>query len=187
MEPAVELVSNPVGGNADDALCAKLLAPARLAALRKCDEQVTAYEPESFAVVFRWRGRNTRSILVPWLGVSVWSCLCAGVLAPAASAAEDGSGDGGLVANSRAFLQTYVSHNTLAPLSTVVAFLLVFRLGRVCRSALLQQPQALQRMALSLLLTRLGLRIGAGGRPLLGCSCGRGQDGGDVPHRRERG
>ena len=94
-----------------------LLAPKRLEALNNCDRNLLPYEPRSFLLVFRIRGRNFAMIALPLLLLLIWDVFW-GI-----------------------FLITYEDPLTISddiqamqslitPILTPVSFLLVFRLGR---------------------------------------------------------
>lgn len=49
-----------------------LLDPDRISALQECDQRLLSYDPESFWLVFRLRGRNFSMIVLPLLALVLW-------------------------------------------------------------------------------------------------------------------
>lgn len=99
---------------AEGAVQLALVDPERIAVLKACDEASTAYDPDSFWLIFRIRGRNMRTMLLPIALLVAWGVLWGAVLE---------------VSEPVRSLVTPLS-DVFAPLLTTVAFLLVFRLSR---------------------------------------------------------
>lgn len=94
-----------------------LLDPARLLALRACDAKLLRYNPHSFASVLNPRGRNLRMLGPPLLTLGgAYSALAALLTPPLAEALAE-------------WLEP-VEGYFIPLLTSTVAFLLVFRIGR---------------------------------------------------------
>lgn len=106
----IELQQGSLHASAADAI----LDPARLTALKQCDTMMVSYDPESFAIVLRFRGRNMAVIAKPLVFIMLWSVCWAVVLW-----FEPPLRDAILPLDS-----------LINPLLTPVSFLLVFRLSR---------------------------------------------------------
>jgi ion channel-forming bestrophin family protein len=94
-----------------------LLAPQRLEALADCDKNLFPYDPDSFWLVFRIRGRHFKMILWPLLVLMLWDIgwgLYFVVM-------EDPLQISDTIQSMQALI---------TPVLTPVSFLLVFRLGR---------------------------------------------------------
>ena len=111
--PAVA-TSNCAGAPGLTALLDAVLFPARLDALTLCDKNIATYDPHSYLLIFRCRGRNLPDVLPPALGFFVWGVLWGAIF----SASE----------NMRALMLPL--DDLIKPLLTPVSLLLVFRLGR---------------------------------------------------------
>jgi predicted membrane chloride channel (bestrophin family) len=90
-----------------------ILFPERLQALRACDSNGVSYDPNSFLMVFRLRGRNFKMMVPPLVAFLVWDVACILIL-DALQVQED----------------VLVLETLVEPLLLPVSFLLVFRLGR---------------------------------------------------------
>lgn len=95
-----------------------ILYKPRLNALLDCDANIISYEPFSFSMVFRLRGRNFGMIRAPLLGLLLCD-ICWGLMLEK---------EGYDLAWSRIILASL--DGLVAPLLTPISFLLVFRLGR---------------------------------------------------------
>ena len=91
-----------------------LLSPERIGALNECDAELTAYDPDSFRLVFQVRGRNVGTVIGPIIILLIWGIIWAIILD----------------ASDTAHTALLALENTFTPLLTTVSFLLVFRLGR---------------------------------------------------------
>lgn len=91
-----------------------ILNPDRLQALLACDSNVLSYNPESFMMIFRLRGRNLPTIMPPLLLLLIWGAAWGVALSR--------------VEPMRVLLIPL--DELISPLLTPVSFLLVFRLGR---------------------------------------------------------
>ena len=95
-----------------------LLAPQRTQALQNCDRSLLTYDPNSFWMIFRFRGRHFRMIAAPLVLLLLWDVAWAIVLvtySETTSVARD---------------TIRTMENLVTPLLVPVSFLLVFRLGR---------------------------------------------------------
>jgi ion channel-forming bestrophin family protein len=94
-----------------------LLAPQRLEALADCDKNLFAYDPNSFWMVFRIRGRHFKIILWPLLVLLLW---------------DIGWGLYFIVMDDPLQISDSIQsmQSLITPILTPVSFLLVFRLGR---------------------------------------------------------
>ena len=67
--PQIDAVEEDTGvqarSEAPQAVRDALLHPPRLEALTACDQELAAYDPRSWRIVFRLRGRNMQSVLAP--------------------------------------------------------------------------------------------------------------------------
>ena len=91
-----------------------VLQQSRLDALAACDANLARYDPNSFLVIFRCRGRQMRFIIEPLLVLMIWSV--AWLL---------------IFERFEHFRDTIMPlEDLVTPLLTPVSFLLVFRLGR---------------------------------------------------------
>lgn len=111
--PAVA-TSSRAGAPGLTALLDAVLFPARIDALNLCDQNIATYDPHSYLLIFRCRGRNLPDVLPPVLGFFVWGVLWGAIF----SASE----------NMRALMLPL--DDLIKPLLTPVSLLLVFRLGR---------------------------------------------------------
>lgn len=93
-----------------------ILYQPRLDALLECDANIISYNPFSFTMVFRLRGRNFGMIGIPLLCLLLWD-VCWTVML------KDPS-------TSLAMKITHSLDGLISPLLTPVSFLLVFRLGK---------------------------------------------------------
>ena len=102
------------GATATMPLIEAVLQQSRLDSLAACDANVTSYDPNSFLMIFRCRGRQMPFVIKPLLVLMVWGIAWALIFARfehvrrAITPLED----------------------LITPLLTPVSFLLVFRLGR---------------------------------------------------------
>lgn len=95
-----------------------LLAPQRMQALENCDRSLLTYDPNSFWMIFRFRGRHFSMIAAPLVLLLLWDVAWALLLVTYSE-------------------KTAVARDTIrsmekliTPLLVPVSFLLVFRLGR---------------------------------------------------------
>jgi putative membrane protein len=95
-------------------LLTSILDAKRLDALAACDKHIVSYDPQSYLIIFRLRGRNLLHVLKPLVCLLIWSILW-GVLFSQFPQLRSSMLDVG---------------DLTAPLLTPVSFLLVFRLGR---------------------------------------------------------
>jgi ion channel-forming bestrophin family protein len=98
-------------------LCDALLDPDRIQALQDCDQNLPTYDPYSFWLVVRLRGRNFRMIFLPIIALVVWDLFWGLLLITA----DD---PGGIAVNIRSMA------SLITPILTPVSFLMVFRLSR---------------------------------------------------------
>ena len=91
-----------------------VLQQSRLDALAACDANVTSYDPSSFLVIFRCRGRQMPFIIKPLLCLMAWGVAWALIFARF----------------EHVRLAMLPLNDLITPLLTPVSFLLVFRLGR---------------------------------------------------------
>ena len=91
-----------------------VLQQSRLDALTACDANVTSYDPNSFLMIFRCRGRQMPFIIKPLLCLVAWGVTWALIFARF----------------EHVRLAMLPLNNLITPLLTPVSFLLVFRLGR---------------------------------------------------------
>ena len=91
-----------------------VLQQSRLDALTACDANVTSYDPNSFWMIFRCRGRQMPFIIKPLLCLVAWGVTWALIFARF----------------EHVRLAMLPLNNLITPLLTPVSFLLVFRLGR---------------------------------------------------------
>ncbi|CAB9498573.1 UPF0187 protein [Seminavis robusta] len=94
-----------------------LLTPQRLAALADCDKNLVSYNPQSFLLVFRIRGRRFGMILLPLVALLLWDLAWIFYLIGMEDPLE--------IAETLQGLESLIT-----PILTPVSFLLVFRLGR---------------------------------------------------------
>lgn len=98
-------------------VCDTLLDPKRIESLNRCDKDISSYDPHSFLVVFRIRGRHFEMILLPLLSLLIWDVFWCLSLITYEDPLEIGQ-----------YIQSMES--LLTPILMPVSFLLVFRLGR---------------------------------------------------------
>jgi ion channel-forming bestrophin family protein len=94
-----------------------LLDPDRISALQECDQRLLSYDPESFWLVFRLRGRNFSMIVLPLLALVLWDVFWGLLL---------------LTYDDPWGVASYIQRmeELITPILTPVSFLMVFRLGR---------------------------------------------------------
>jgi len=94
-----------------------LMNPKRIDALKDCDRNLLSYDPNSFLMIFRFRGRHFQMILLPLLTLLVWDVFWGFLLIAFEDPLE---------------ISDYIQgmDNLITPVLTPVSFLLVFRLGR---------------------------------------------------------
>ena len=109
---AASLPSSQTQGRAP--LVKSILDAKRLDALAACDGHIVSYDPKSYLIIFRLRGRNLTHAIKPLACLLIWSILW-GVLFSQFPSLQSSMLDVG---------------DLTAPLLTPVSFLLVFRLGR---------------------------------------------------------
>ena len=91
-----------------------VLQQSRLDALAACDANVTRYDPNSFLLIFRCRGRQIPFVIKPLLVLMVWAVAWSLIFER--------------FEHIRATIMPL--EDLITPLLTPVSFLLVFRLGR---------------------------------------------------------
>lgn len=106
------------------ALIDKILDPSRIQAIKTCDRTIFSYNPYSFCMVFRIRGRNFSMIALPLLMLLLWGIGLVILLDYVPSVRTFLVGDE-VIGGMNLGLEDLVTS-----LLTPVSFLMVFRLGR---------------------------------------------------------
>eukprot|EP00964_Phaeocystis_antarctica_P158855 scaffold129733_cov69-Phaeocystis_antarctica.AAC.2 len=104
----------PGGATAAMPLIEAVLQQSRLDALAACDANVASYDPTSFLIIFRCRGRQMPFVIKPLLVLMAWNVMWALLFARFDHIREI----------------VLPLEDLITPLLTPVSFLLVFRLGR---------------------------------------------------------
>ena len=104
----------PGGATATMPLIEAVLQQSRLDSLAACDANVTSYDPDSFLMIFRCRGRQMPFVIKPLLVLMAWNVMWALLFARFDHIREI----------------VLPLEDLITPLLTPVSFLLVFRLGR---------------------------------------------------------
>mmetsp|Transcript_5063 Transcript_5063/g.9880 ORF Transcript_5063/g.9880 Transcript_5063/m.9880 type:complete len:394 (+) Transcript_5063:55-1236(+) len=114
--PEMQAAAESAGSSARNAteLIAAILQQSRLDALAACDANVVSYDPGSFLMIFRCRGRQMPFVIKPLLVLVMWGVVWALIFARF----------------ERVRLAMLPLEDLITPLLTPVSFLLVFRLAR---------------------------------------------------------